>query len=138
MKKYKNIELKSMMFVNNMNKKDEGKNFISQQNEFLNIEKDENTIKVPFMTKIYGFDENNVTKIKTQDNLDITSDMSFFIEIIYTVNYDIGSDYDFESDEMKKQIIENLRPYIEETLSYISGKLDIRRISLLDTEDILN
>ena len=134
---YLNVKLNNMTFVNNNADYYKDNINLSTNVDFLNIEKNNDIVSIPVTIKMIGATKEQYEKLQNKDEMDSIFDVLFIINIVYSVTYDNIIDYNFESKEMKLQTIEIMRPYIEETISYLSNKLNLPKLPFPRNEDII-
>lgn len=137
------IDLKSFNILNNRIDEDNDKVCVNVavSTEYLDPIAKDKTIEVLFSVKVVGLnakekDENSKNNIKDRLNsMDLNNDeLLFSIDILYTIifkcNKKIKIEENFLNDEMKGNIRNILKPYIDETLSYASLKIGLPRLEL--------
>lgn len=118
------INLKNLNIENNYSQGETEENLdVIISKNYLNIEIKESVVTVPFAVRFISF--------KSKEEL---TDLLFSIDVLYTIdlffNEDMTDKEDLLNDEMKSNIKNILKPYIDETLSYASSKIGIPRLTL--------
>lgn len=141
------IDLKSFNILNNRINEDNDNVCVNVavSTEYLDPIIKDKTIEVLFSVKVVGLNakekgDNSKNNIKDrlndmEKNMDLNNDeLLFSIDILYTIifkcNKKIKDEKNFLNDEMKGNIRNILKPYIDETLSYASLKIGLPRLEL--------
>lgn len=141
-KKY-DIQLTSFNIINKLsNDKQDVCLNVAVSTEFLKpIKQDDFILEIPFSVKVvavnnYNKEDEEEVKVKFERVNINSKELAFAIDVVHVVSIylknDINDDQlqEFLSKEIKSDIKNILRPYIDETLNYASFKIGIPRLEV--------